>query len=79
MFGPRMLLGAVVGGTLVYFFDPQNGARRRQRMREWWEENELGDRVNQAGERVGEKVNEKVNELGARVRGDAEIHEVPVP
>src|SRR5262245_5640741 len=39
MLGPRMLFGAVVGGAVVYFFDPQNGARRRERLREWWEQN----------------------------------------
>src|SRR5215472_6656256 len=39
MFGPRMLLGAVVGGALVYFLDPQNGAARRQRLADWWEQN----------------------------------------
>src|SRR5437879_4122205 len=39
MFGPRMLLGAMIGGALVYFLDPDNGLRRRQQLRNWWEQN----------------------------------------
>jgi hypothetical protein len=34
-------------------------------VRTWWEQNEFGDRVNEAGERV----NAKVSELQSRVRG----------
>jgi gas vesicle protein len=34
----RTLLGAVVGGSLVYFFDPKSGAERRARLRAWLEQ-----------------------------------------
>ena len=77
MFGPRMLLGAVVGGALVYFLDPENGARRRERLREWWEQNQAT--VNERSARMGEVVNEKVSELSARVRREAPVDEVPTP
>ena len=78
MFGPRMLFGAVVGGALVYFLDPARGARRRERVRDWWEQNRepmmstaasaastAQARVNETSARVTETVNqasEKVNE-----------------
>jgi gas vesicle protein len=78
MFGPRMLFGAVVGGTLVYLLDPQHGARRRQRVVAWWEQNRepvlntaasaastAQATVNETSARVGEAVNnagEKVTE-----------------
>ena len=38
MFRARALLGAVVGGAIVYFFDPRNGAERRARLKSWWEQ-----------------------------------------
>ena len=38
MFGRRILFGAVMGGALVYFLDPQQGAQRRERVRAWWEQ-----------------------------------------
>ncbi len=71
MFGPRMLFGAVVGGSLVYFLDPQQGARRRARVRAWWEQNRepvmstaasaastAQSKVSETSARVGEKVSE---------------------
>jgi hypothetical protein len=79
MFGPRMLMGVVIGGALVYFLDPQNGARRRQQVRDWWEQNRepVIDRASSAASTVQAKaaetsamVNEKVSELGARMRGE---------
>ena len=30
---PRMLTGALIGGALVYFLDPQQGPQRRARLR----------------------------------------------
>jgi gas vesicle protein len=73
-----MLFGAVVGGTLVYLLDPQNGAQRRERLLGWWEQNRepvlntaasaastAQARVNETSARVGDAVNqagEKVNE-----------------
>ena len=84
MFGPRMLMGAVIGGALVYFLDPQSGERRRQQVRDWWEQNRepVMDTANSAASTVQAKaaetsarVNEKVSELSAKVRGDAN----PVP
>ena len=84
MFGPRMLMGAAIGGALVYFLDPQNGPERRARMRAWWEQNRepvmqtAQATVNEAQARaaevqakaaeVGEKANEKVTELRSKVR-----------
>ncbi len=78
MFGPRMLLGAAMGGALVYFLDPAHGARRRERVRDWWEQNRepmmstaasaastAQARVNETSARVTETVNQasgKVNE-----------------
>src|SRR5215471_2725844 len=72
LFGPRMLMGAVIGGALVYFLDPQNGPRRRQQVRDWWEQNRdpVMDTASSAASTVqakaaetSAKVNEKVNEL----------------
>lgn len=77
MFGPRMLMGAVIGGALVYFLDPQNGARRRQQVREWWEQNRepvmekataAQNKVSETTSQLGEKVGEKVTELQSRVK-----------
>jgi gas vesicle protein len=78
MFGPRMLFGAALGGALVYFLDPHQGAQRRERVLGWWEQNRepvmntaasaastAQARVNETSARVGEKVTqagEKVNE-----------------
>jgi gas vesicle protein len=39
MLSARFLLGAVIGGSLVYFFDPKSGAERRARLQGRWEEN----------------------------------------
>jgi len=72
-----MLMGAVIGGALVYFLDPQNGARRRQQVREWWEQNRepvmdkataAQNKVSETTSQIGEKVGEKVTELQSRVR-----------
>ncbi len=76
MFGPRMLMGAVIGGALVYFLDPQHGPHRRDQLRNWWEQNRepmlntanaAQSKVSETTARVGEKVNEKVNEFQTRV------------
>lgn len=75
MFGPRMLFGAAVGGALVYFLDPENGARRRERLRVWWEQNRepvlntATSAANTAQAKVSEtsaKVSDKVNEVGEK-------------
>ena len=88
MFGPRMVLGAVIGGALVYFLDPDNGPRRRERVREWWEQNsepmmnQASAAANKAQAKVNEsvsQVNEKVTELGSKVRREGERREVTVP
>jgi hypothetical protein len=76
-----MLMGAVVGGALVYFLDPERGPARRARLRAWWEQNRepmidqaqsaastAQARVNEASARVGEKM----TELQSKVRGSAE-------
>ncbi len=80
MFGPRMLLGAALGGALVYFLDPQHGVERRERLRNWWEQNrepvmntaqakanEVTDKVSE----VGGKANEKVSEFRSKVRSSS--------
>ena len=74
MLGSRFLLGVAVGGALAYFFDPQNGARRREQFRAWLEES----RVSETSARVGEKVNEKVSELQTRIRRETD-RDVPEP
>jgi gas vesicle protein len=84
MFGPRMLFGAAMGGALVYFLDPQNGAQRRERLRAWWEQNRepvlntatsaantAQAKVSETSARVGDKMNEvgeKANEKVTELR-----------
>ena len=71
MFGPRMLFGAVVGGALVYFLDPERGTQRRAQVRAWWEQNRqpvlntaasaastAQAKVEETSVRVGEKINQ---------------------
>jgi gas vesicle protein len=81
-----MLIGAVIGGAFVYFLDPQNGARRRERVRDWWEQNRepvinsatsAASTVQAKATETSAKVNEKVSELGARVRGEPNTVSVP--
>lgn len=80
MFGPRMLLGAAMGGALVYFLDPEHGARRRERVREWWEQNRepvmstaasaastAQAKVNETSVRVAETVNQASGKVNAKV------------
>jgi gas vesicle protein len=76
MFGPRFLMGAVVGGALVYFLDPEQGPGRRERARAWWEQNRepvmstAASAASTAQARVSEtsaRVGEKVTEVGDRV------------
>jgi len=81
-----MLIGAVIGGAFVYFLDPQNGARRRERVRDWWEQNRepvinsatsAASTVQAKATETSAKVNEKVSEFGARVRGEPNTVSVP--
>jgi hypothetical protein len=83
-----MMFGVALGATLAYFFDPDNGTRRRERVREWWEQNsepmmnQATEAANKAQARVNEsvsQVNEKVTELGAKMRREPERQDVPVP
>ena len=82
MFGPRMLFGAAVGGALVYFLDPAHGARRRERVRNWWEQNRepmmstaasaastAQARVSETSARVTETVNEASGKVNEKVSG----------
>jgi gas vesicle protein len=90
MFGPRLLLGAFVGGALVYFLDPEHGPVRRERARAWWEQNRepvmstaasaastVQTRAGEVGDRVsevGDLVSEKVTEIHAKVRKEVSSH-----
>jgi gas vesicle protein len=38
MLRARTLLGVVVGGAIVYFFDPRRGAERRAQLKSWWDQ-----------------------------------------
>jgi gas vesicle protein len=89
MVGPRLLLGAAIGGALVYFLDPDHGPGRRDRVRSWWEQNRepvmntaasaastAQARASEVSDRVSEvsdRVGEKVTELSNRVKKDAKI------
>ena len=82
MFGPRMLLGALIGGAAVYFLDPQNGGKRRERVRAWWEQARTSETSATIGEKVNEmggRVNEKVSEIQSRIRKNADRDDVPEP
>jgi gas vesicle protein len=87
MFRPRLLLGAVIGGALVYFLDPERGEARRARLTAWWEQNRdpmmdqaaaaasnAQAKVNEASSRVGEKV----TELQSKVRNKTDDVTAPV-
>ena len=71
----RTLLGAVVGGGLVYFFDPKSGAERRARLREWWEQSsepglttarETAAAAQESISRLGDQAAAKATELRAK-------------
>jgi hypothetical protein len=77
MFGSKLLLGAVVGGALVYFLDPEHGPGRRDRALAWWEQNRepvihrassAASTAQTRASEVGDLVNEKVTEIGSKVR-----------
>lgn len=36
----RFFYGALVGGVLMYLFDPENGNQRREQLQEWWRRNQ---------------------------------------
>jgi hypothetical protein len=36
----RFFYGALVGGALMYLFDPENGNQRREQLQEWWRKNQ---------------------------------------
>ncbi len=95
MFRPRLLMGALVGGALVYFLDPDRGPARRARVRDWWDQNrepmmdqasQVVDQASQAASTAQAKVNEasakvgeKVTELGSKVRDAANRQDVSNP
>jgi len=80
MFRIRTLLGAAVGGAAVYFFDPQNGAQRRERLRGWWGQNR-GPLMESARQttasaqsgvsQLGEQASAKAADLRSRAQGSA--------
>jgi gas vesicle protein len=78
MLGSRFLLGVAIGGAAVYFFDPQNGVRRRAQLRAWLDESRVSETSAMVGEKVNEKVNETVTELQSRIRRD-DRSEMPQP
>jgi gas vesicle protein len=78
MFRLRTLLGAVVGGAAVYFFDPQNGGQRRARLRAWWEQNrqpvmdtarQTTAAAQQSVSQLGDQAAARAGDLKARVQG----------
>jgi len=88
MFGPRMLIGAMIGGALVYFLDPHQGPERRARLRSWWEQNRepvmsqaasaaavAQSKVSATSARVGDKV----SEVQSRVKRGPSRPEVEEP
>lgn len=36
----RFFYGALVGGAVMYLFDPENGSQRREQLQEWWRRNQ---------------------------------------
>jgi gas vesicle protein len=86
MFGPRMLFGAAVGGALVYFLDPVQGTQRRERLRQWWEQNRepmmnsAASAASTAQARVEEtsaRVGDAVNEFQSKVRRESDREDTP--
>jgi gas vesicle protein len=71
-----MLFGVAVGGALVYFLDPQHGARRREQVRDWWDQNRepvmnsatsAASTVQAKATETSAKVGERVNQAGEKV------------
>jgi gas vesicle protein len=72
-----MLLGAVIGGALVYFLDPKSGAERRSRLRAQWEQNrepilqtatKATSAAQESASQIGDQASAKVTELKAKVQ-----------
>jgi hypothetical protein len=77
MLGSRLLLGALLGGAAVYFFDPVNGPERRARLRARWEQNrepilntanQVATTAREGATQLNEQASAKAAELRARVR-----------
>lgn len=66
MLGMRFILGALAGGAVVYFCDPEHGAERRAKLRETWERNQ--EPIMEAAQNAGEKVRQAGQEVGDRRR-----------
>jgi hypothetical protein len=60
----RLALGAALGGLAVYLYDPELGARRRDRLSSMWEENR--DTALQAGRAASDTI-ESARPLARRV------------
>jgi gas vesicle protein len=79
MLSSRMMAGALIGGALVYFFDPDKGPERRAHLRSLWMENRepimetarttAAAAQEKAAQSAGQ-ASQKVTELRSRVRGE---------
>lgn len=77
MLSARMLLGAVIGGAAVYFFDPISGAERRARLQAHWEQNrepilntagQVASSARESASQLNEQASAKASELKSRVQ-----------
>lgn len=65
----RTLVGAVVGGGLVYFFDPKSGAERRARLLAWWEKSR--EPVLTSARETAAAAQESISQLGDQAAAKA--------
>jgi transcriptional regulator with XRE-family HTH domain len=77
MLGSRLLLGAVIGGAAVYFFDPVSGAERRSRLQARWEQHrepilttagQVATSAREGAAQLNDQATAKAAELKAKVQ-----------
>jgi gas vesicle protein len=69
MLSLRFLFGALVGGAAVYFFDPDNGAERRARLRSGWEQNR--EPIMDSATKAASAAQERASRAAAAAQGGA--------